>query len=103
MRGFRLTKAATDDLEEIWLYIAEDSTRNADRMLDSIYKKLTLLVEFPKMGALREEFGADVRVSPVPPFVIFYRADDRGIEVVRVLHGSRDLETLFSEDDPSAS
>jgi len=27
----------------------------------------------------------------VPPFIIFYRADDSLVEIVRVLHSSRDL------------
>ncbi len=32
------------------------------------------------------------------PYVIFYRTSDKEIEVVRVLHASRDLDTLLAAD-----
>ncbi len=37
------------------------------------------------------------RVNDFENFLIFYRPIDDGIEVIRVLHGARDIESLFSQ------
>jgi toxin ParE1/3/4 len=47
------------------------------------------------MGRHREELAAELRSFLVDNFVIFYRPMDGGIEVVRILHGARDLPPLF--------
>jgi toxin ParE1/3/4 len=39
----------------------------------------------------------DLRSLPVGRYVIFYLAISRRVEIVRVLHGSRDIETIFEE------
>ena len=49
----------------------------------------------PKWGRLREELAPRIRSFPVGRYVIFYRAGREGIEVARVLHGSRDIPMLF--------
>lgn len=43
------------------------------------------------MGRLRGELATGLRSFPVGRYVIFYRALSNGIEIVRVLHGARDL------------
>ena len=60
----RLSPLAERDLEEIWLYVAEDaSPATADRLIDAIVDRFDLLAEQPLMGRLRPEFGADVPVA----------------------------------------
>lgn len=42
----------------------------------------------------------DVRCCPVsgfPNHLIFYRLTDEGIEIYRVIHGSRDMDAIFGE------
>lgn len=38
-------------------------------------------------------------MADFPKHLVFYRPlpDERGVEIVRVLHGARDLEALMSE------
>jgi len=63
---YRLSPLAERDLEEIWLYVAEDaSPANADRLIDAIVERFDLLADQPRMGRLRPEFGADVRAFTV--------------------------------------
>jgi toxin ParE1/3/4 len=50
------------------------------------------------IGRARPELFADLRSLPFGRYVIFYLPRKRGIEVVRVLHGARDLKSLFDED-----
>jgi toxin ParE1/3/4 len=47
------------------------------------------------MGKQRSELAPLLRSFPVKNYLIFYRPIDEGIEIVRILHGSQDIETLF--------
>jgi len=92
---YRVSDAASADLEEIWLYIAQDDPDAADRFIRTIVSRFPTLASMPRMGRHGEELSAELRSFPVDNFVIFYRPMDGGIEVVRVLHGARDLPPLF--------
>jgi toxin ParE1/3/4 len=89
---------ATVDLAEIWAYIAEDSPDHADAFLDRIDREFRALARKPRMGRARPELSPDVRSLPVGRHVIFYVPRTGGIEVVRVLHGARDLDSVLEED-----
>jgi toxin ParE1/3/4 len=95
MSRYRLTEQARQDLDDIWLYIAEDDPATADHFLDSLYEKFVLLAEQPLLGRLRPELAPNLRSFPVGNYVIFYRPTQDGIEVARVLHGARDIDAMF--------
>ena len=86
---------AESDLDEIWWYIAQDSPDNADRFLDRLQERFLALADFPKMGMGRDDIQAGLRSQPVGNYLIFYFPLADGIEIVRVLHGSRDVENLL--------
>jgi len=86
---------AENDLDEIWLYIAQDSPTNADRFLDRIQERCWALADFPKMGVSRDELRAGLRSQSIGNYLIFYFPLEDGVDIVRVLHGSRDIENLF--------
>lgn len=91
-----LTKPEADnDLVDIWLYIANDSPNNADRFLDRMREKFCSLAEAPQIGTRRDELRTGLRSQPVGTYLIFYFPLDDGIEIVRVLHGARDIGSLF--------
>lgn len=90
-----LSEHAQEDLIDIWMYIADDSVRSADRVIDRITAKCEELAEMPLSGRLREEFAADLRSYPVGRYLVFYVPDDDGISVVRVVSGERDLPAVF--------
>jgi toxin ParE1/3/4 len=89
------TPAAEVDLCELWLHIADDSPTIADQFLDLIGAKCSLLAKHPELGESHPEFGDRVRLFPVASYVIVYRPIEGGIELIRVLHGGRDFESLF--------
>jgi toxin ParE1/3/4 len=69
--------------------------------LAAVNKSFRCIMRFPFIGGVWEtdnpEFTS-MRTWPIQGFenhLIFYRLSDAGIEIVRVLHGSRDLETIF--------
>ena len=90
---------ALQDLAEIWGYIADDSPDRADSFADLIDSKLQTLARHPGMGRLRTELAPDLRSFPIGRYVIFYLPMTNGVEIVRVLHGSRDIETIFQESE----
>jgi toxin ParE1/3/4 len=96
---YRLSPLAERDLDEVWSYIAEDaSPAMADRLIDAIFDRFELLVEQPRMGRNRPEFGDGVRSFVVESYVIYYRFD-QDVLIARVLHGRRDQAAAWSEPD----
>ncbi|MEO8683112.1 MAG: type II toxin-antitoxin system RelE/ParE family toxin, partial [Vicinamibacterales bacterium] len=63
---YRLSSLAEQDLDEIWLYFAEEaSPTTADRLIDDIVDRFDLIAEQPRIGRLRPEFGPGVRSTSV--------------------------------------
>lgn len=90
---------ASRDLLEIWSYIADDSYSRADNLIGTFDAKFRLLAGQPELGRRRDELAENLRSLAVGRYVIFYLPVPKGIEVVRVLHGARDLNTIFQEED----
>ena len=95
------TDMAIADLRALSEYIARDSPRNAERFLKAAEEAFHFLASMPEIAGRCEFRSADVqdvRVWSLDKFknhLIFYRPIDSGIEVIRVLHAARDLESLF--------
>jgi toxin ParE1/3/4 len=100
MPRIRRRDEASEQLEDIWLYIAGENERAADRLLDRIEAALFDLAERPGMGRARPELAADLRSFVVGTYVLFYRETADGILLVAVMHGSRDIGP---DDFPGAS
>ena len=47
------------------------------------------------MGRNRPDLAPELRSFPVDNYIIFYRPISEGIQVIRVLHGARDIPPLF--------
>jgi toxin ParE1/3/4 len=89
---------ARSDLQEIWRYVATDSGSLdvADRLIDSITDRFALLASFPNIGRARDvDLRSGLRTFPVGEYVIFYRIQKEDVVILRVLHGSRDIEGLL--------
>ena len=95
MNTFRLSPAARSDLDDIWFYIAQDDPEVADKFIRAIVSRFPKLAAMPELGRRREELLPRLRSLVVGQHVIFYRPMESGIEIVRVLHGARDLPPLF--------
>jgi toxin ParE1/3/4 len=87
------------DLAEIWDYIADDSEARADAFIETIDHKFHALAAQPNMGRGRDELAGSLRSLPVGRYVIFYRPIPGGVEIIRVLHGSRDLDAIFHSEE----
>jgi toxin ParE1/3/4 len=88
-------ESAERDLVEIGNFIARENSVAAARFLDRLEEVCRLLASHPLIGRLRDELRAELRSFPFGRYVIFYRALADGAEIVRVLHGARDLPRAF--------
>ena len=83
---------AEADILEIWGYIAEDSVVAADRWVDKLDEKFALWATQPMMGRARDELSPGIRSLAFGRYVVFFQPLPDGMDVVRVLHGSRDID-----------
>lgn len=86
---------AEDDILDIWMFIAEDSVREADRWIDRLDESLALWATQPQLGRARDELAPGIRSLPFGRYVVFFAPLPDGIDVVRVLHSARDLDEQF--------
>jgi toxin ParE1/3/4 len=94
-----LQPRAKADLADIWEFIADDSDEQADAFIDLIDQKFQMLAQQSGIGRRRDELADGLRSFPVGRYVIFYLAIPGGVQIVRVLHGARDLEVAFTEPE----
>jgi len=104
-RRLFVQRLAEDDLAEQAGYIAGDSVDTALRFLTAAEEAFARLAAFPEIGRRRKFHHPDlagVRSWPVPKFekhVIFYRLTETGVEVLRVVHSARDLDSILGYED----
>ena len=86
---------AKEDLRTTARFIASDKPLAARRWLARIRAEFRILARSPEMGERRPELlSSDCRSFSFGSYVIFYRRTDRGIEVIRVVRGERDIRSL---------
>jgi plasmid stabilization system protein ParE len=101
MASFRLTQDAIEDLDAIWSFIFKDNPDAADAVEDETRSVCFLLAQGPLKGHVRP----DLTKLPVrfwtppkyPNYMIVYKPDSRPIEIVRVLHGMRNLKRILGQ------
>lgn len=79
------------DLEEIWLHIAHENIAAADQLVDDLYERCLMLQAHPHAGLIRADIAPDCRQLVFGGYVVLYRIRTSRIELVRVLHGRRNI------------
>lgn len=95
MNRYILTAQAEDDLEDIWIFLAARDHLVADRQIAQILNQFAMLAQFPNLGRQRDDLPGELRSFAVKPYVIFYRGRSGVVEIVRILHQSRDVGRQF--------
>jgi toxin ParE1/3/4 len=84
------TANACRELRAIHDYIAQNSPRYAQGMVDRITRQTLQLAQFPRLGAIVEEYGDEsIREMFEHPYRIIYRVDTNHVIILSVVHGSR--------------
>ena len=101
MSRFLLTPTAKEDLQEIADFIRQDSPDAAKRVVRKLRESMVQLAGTPWMGHLREDLTDEpIRFWPVYSYLIIYRPETRPLQVLRVLHGARDVRTILAASFP---
>ena len=93
------------DLIDIATYIANTDLDQSDRFLQSAEATFQNLAKMPGIGKRCQFHNSQLKnirqagVKNFKKYLVFYRASDLSIEIIRVIHGSRDLESLMAEDN----
>jgi toxin ParE1/3/4 len=96
MKPFVLTPRAEQDVSDIWDYIADDSIEAADRVLAVLEKTLHRLAKNPGIGHMREDLAdRRHRFFLVYSYLIVYRFETQPLQVIRVLHAARDVQSIL--------
>jgi toxin ParE1/3/4 len=69
----------------------DDNVARADAFIDSVDAMLDKIAEYPLLGRARPELTAKLRSFPLGQYNDFYRPTAAGIDVLRILHSSRDI------------
>ncbi len=99
------TSHTTQDLVEHFAYIGRDNLEAAQRFLASATEAFEQLAEMPGIGRRRAvrnprlEGLRSWRIQGFEKYLIFYRQRKDAIEIVRVLHGARDIAAILEQEE----
>ncbi len=96
MARYIITGQAEQDIDEILVHIAADNFDAALSFNDRLTHLFEMLADNTKAGRERPELKEDLRSFPEGNYLIFYRTWAGNIAIVRVIHGARDLQEIFS-------
>lgn len=85
------------DLIQIADYIREHNPRAAAVMVANLEARGQQLAEFPYLGPSRPEIRPGLRHLSFREYLILYRVEGDLVEIVRIVHGARDLGGLFDD------
>ena len=96
----RLTPKAEADLEGIGDRIAQRNPARAVTYIQELRERCLRIGDFPHAGPPRPQWGTGIRIAVHGKYLIVYRVHNDAVQVLRVVHGARDLDALF-EREPS--
>jgi toxin ParE1/3/4 len=91
------------DLLDIGDHIAKDNLANARRFVSKLIDQCRRIAQTPLAYPEREELVPGLRAASIGRYVIFFRVLDGVVRIERVLHGARNLSTLFTQGNHTAS
>src|SRR5436309_3849221 len=99
--ALRILPAADQDIDDAALYFARDNIELGLRFYDAVDATLRKIHKHPNRHP-RYEFShprlQNVRKRSVigfPKYLVFYHVTSNAVEVIRVLHGARDIPSVL--------
>ncbi len=83
------------DIAEELAYLEPRSPAAAVRFVAEIDARTVLLASQPMTGRVRDDIEPGLRSVAIGKFLLFYTFTDTELRVVRVLHGSRNIERII--------
>jgi plasmid stabilization system protein ParE len=101
MNQYSISPQAREDMHSAWDYIAvkNHNPEAADRLLLRFCDLFLMLANYPYSGQARDDLRSGLRTFSAENYVILFYPEKRGVEIVGVLHGMRDIEGLFERGE----
>ncbi|AHL34653.1 plasmid stabilization protein ParE [Pseudomonas brassicacearum] len=91
MAEYRLTPAAERDLEDIWVYTAEQwGQKQANHYIDILATTLSDLAQHPKTAPACDHIRLGYRRRSIEQHMIYFRIATYGVSIIRILHDRMD-------------
>lgn len=91
----RISGAARRDLDAIGVYIAKDNPVRAIGFVAELSATIRTAAERPMSFPARDDLGLGVRSASHRPYLILFRIAGDCVEIVKVIHGARDLPNIM--------
>ena len=99
MSRYLINILASQDLNEIADYFAEQNLEAGERFFQEFNRRCEQLIAFPNSGKSYAAIREGLRGMPLSGYILFYRVLEDGIEILRVVSGRRDLPSLFDQSN----
>jgi len=97
---YRLSPLAEFDIEEIFDYTINMHGQNqADKYTSELYSRFEWLSNSPELGLNRDELTEGYKSYFQGKHTIFYSETTEGIEIIRIIGQSEDVERHFEVDN----
>ncbi len=102
-KHYRLSKRATEDIDQIANYLVVQSPEAARRIVLELKTTFKVLATNPELGNRCDDLKSGVRQfipsRPANKFIVFYYAVAGGVEISDVIHSARDWQTMFGSGE----
>ena len=99
MSMYIIAPSASKDLNQIADYFLARNLEAGEKLFREFNKKCQNLANFPNIGRSYAHIRPSLRGLPLDGYIIIYQIIDDGVEILRVISGRQDLESLFILDD----
>ena len=99
MRRYIISPSASRDLNNIADYFLTRNLEAGEKLFHEFNKKCKILAQFPKMGRSYAQIKSFLRGIPLDGYIILYRVFEDRVEILRIVSGRQDLESLFREEE----
>lgn len=98
--SYVLTLSASRDIDGILEYVLEHGGHGpAVRVYEHLLDGCSRIGEMPGIGHTRDDLADDtIRIFAVYSFLILYLPDTRPVQILRVIHGARDMPSALEND-----
>ena len=97
MSRFILTANAARDIDEILEYVLQhDGPGPALHIHQRLYEEFSKIADQPGIGHVRDDLAdVSLRAWCVFNYLIIYPPETKPLQIIRVIHGMRDLHRIF--------
>ncbi len=102
-RRILITPKASQDLDEICNFIAQNNLDTALEFFDAAMQTFSQLAKNPGMGTVYEVSKPELqglrkwRVKKFDKYIIFYRYSDDLVEIIRIIYAGRDISAILED------